>query len=126
MPLAWPVVQCVFDRTDHIIRYRSKVRAFGKVPTDQSVGILIGTSLPGVIRMSQVVVQCEGARNMVTSCVFRAIVDGQCLAQARGECPEASTDGIACLLRRAVCELGDTYESGPALNERVEAESTCP
>ena len=101
--LSRPMVQHTNVRSQLVIRHYCQVRTLGQVLTQQAVGILIGTSFPGMIRMGKEDLQAQLAFEFGRTSKFTSIVQREAVAFRVGKSayrlPEMPADKFcgACL-----------------------------
>lgn len=59
-----------------LIRYGVKIRPLGEVLPDQAIGILVGTALPGSIRVCKVNVSIQPVGNRLMLSKFETVIEG--------------------------------------------------
>ena len=126
MPLAWPFVEFAFDIRDLFISDGTKVSPFGKVVTDEPVGVLVAAPLPRVVRMSEEALRSCRRFDWSPVTVLWAVVERDGAASARWKYRESSRDRRSCRVTGFAGEFRDEDESGLSLHERVDTRLVIP
>jgi len=79
------VIESRFDFRDLGLSNFTKVGAFRQVVADEAIDLFIRTALPRGIGMSEEAVQADGLGDLLVGGVFRAVVQGEGLADLRRE-----------------------------------------
>ena len=117
---AWPVVEFLGDRVEVVLRVDGWVGAFGEVPAQEPVGVLVGAALPRGVRVAEVDGLQRGADPFVQG-EFRSLVPGQAVAQEFGRVLHLVDDGLPGVFGVVpVGQVQQDREPGGALDERAD------
>lgn len=89
-----PVVEFVGDGVEIVLAVCGQVGAFGEVLPEQPVGVLVGASLPGAVRVAEVDPHVQCGRDLAVQRELGALVPGQRVKQRPGQRPHLVDDGL--------------------------------
>ena len=118
---AWPVVEFLGDRVEVVLRVDGWVGAFGEVPAQEPVGVLVGAALPRGVRVAEVDGHVQRGADPFVQGEFRSLVPGQRIAQEFGQVLHLVDDGLPDVFGVVpVGQVQQDREPGGALDERAD------
>ena len=84
MPLPRPLVQFALNFFKELLRDVREVRALGDILTNESVGVLVGSTLPRMVRSGKEDAHTCGPRNAFVLCELQAIVSSNVIIVGQG------------------------------------------
>lgn len=118
---AWPVVEFLGDRVEVVLRVDGWVGAFGEVPAQEPVGVLVGAALPRGVRVAEVDGHVQRGADPFVQGEFRSLVPGQAVAQEFGQVLHLVDDGLPDVFGVVpVGQVRQDREPGGALDERAD------
>ena len=76
MSIPWAVVESVHDAADLLKCESPEIGALGQILTDEPVGVLVGTTLPGAIRVGEIEVGLEIGSELTVGGELSTVIGG--------------------------------------------------
>src|SRR5271170_2588713 len=93
--LARPAVERGSDRGEVFSGVSCEVCALREVLAEQAVGVLVGPSLPGALRITEIHSKPAVDRELCVLCHLRTLVPGKRSAELLGQSGDLTGDGVA-------------------------------
>ena len=88
-------VECCGDSVQVVACVSVEVGAVGEVLAEETVGVLVGSALPGTLGVAEVDGQVGVCAELGVLCHFGALVPGQGTAELLGQGDDRRSDGVA-------------------------------
>lgn len=111
----------MLNKGDLLIGNGTEISSFREVVTDEAIGVLVGSPLPRVVRMSKVRSASGSALKLLPASILRSVVEGDGAFGLGRERSESVSDRCPCCRARFVLKLGDVYQPRLPFHERVDA-----
>jgi len=118
--LSWSVIEPLGDGVTVGLREASEAGLLRSILSDETVGVLIGASLPRVVGCGEEEVSASGGLDALVAVELGAVVDGDGADAALGSVDERDRCTVG-LRNGASPELGDHEVAGLPIDEREDA-----